>query len=138
MSSQNQDSVQATLVSVKRIWLTCGIVSVIALAIAAVLSFVDPVDVNWVVWLRGSVVAVASFLFIAVTIAASRGNVRAYRRMRLVSILAPIGITLIIVAPETGYPIWMKTEQAVVGLLIATIAILLTRTAVRQFFNQRR
>jgi hypothetical protein len=121
---------------VKRIWLTSGIVSVTALGVAAVLSFVDPADVNWVVWLRGSVVAVASFLFIAVTTAASRGSVRAYRRMRLVSVLAPVGIALIIVAPDSGYPVWMKAEQALVGLLIATIAILLTRTAVRRYFRE--
>ena len=136
MSAQNHASVQATLAAVKRIWLTSGIVSVTALGVAAVLSFVDPADVNWVVWLRGSVVAVASFLFIAVTTAASRGSVRAYRRMRLVSVLAPVGIALIIVAPDSGYPVWMKAEQALVGLLIATIAILLTRTAVRRYFRE--
>lgn len=138
MTNVEQQKARATLTVVRRLWLTCGIVSAAALAVAGVLTVVDPADVNWVVWLRGSVVAVASFVFIAVTVAAARGSVRAYRRLRWVSIIAPIGIALIIVAPDNGYPLWMKAEQGVVGVIIAVIGVLLHRAVVRQSFGSTR
>jgi len=127
-------AVRPTLDTVRRLWWLCAAVSVIALAAAAILSIVDPADVNWVVWLRGSVVAAASLVFVVVTRAAARGSRRAFTRMRWISILAPIGICLIIIAPDSGYPVWMKVEQGLVGILIAAIAVLLNRRATRAAF----
>jgi len=132
------DQVRSTLKSVARLWWLCAAVSVLALITAAVLAIVDPVDVNWVVWLRGSVVAIASVIFVFVTNAAARGSYRAYSRMRWISILVPIGILLIIVAPDTGYPIWMKVEQAIVGVIIVIIAVLLNRPSTRRAFPKVR
>jgi hypothetical protein len=121
---------------VQRLWLACGLVSVAGLLASAVLSFVDPDDVTWVVWLRGAVVAVASFALIAVTRAASRGSRNAYVRLRWISILAPIGIVAILLAPDAGYPLWMKVEQAVVGALIVLIAVQLNSRTVRTVFRR--
>jgi len=126
--------VQGRLAFVRRLWLACGLVSLAGLAIAAVLTLVDPIDVTWVVWLRGGVVAVASFILMAVTGAAARGSRGAYVRLRWISILAPIGIVVILMAPDAGYPLWMKVEQAIVGVLILTMAIQLNSRAVRNAF----
>lgn len=133
-TTQVSAAVLARLNTVRRLWLACGAVSVLALGVAAVLTQVDPDDVNWVVWLRGTVVAVACFVFIAVTAAVARGSRRAFTRMRWVAILAPIGIVLIIVSPDSGYPAWMKVEQGVIGALIALIAVQLNRPEVRAAF----
>lgn len=130
--------VRSALAAVTRLWVLCAAVSLAALGVAAILSAVDPADVNWVVWLRGAVVAVASVVFVFVTRAAARGNRTAYTRMRWISLLAPIGIVVIIVAPDTGYPIWMKIEQAAVGAIIAIIAVFLNRRAVRRAFARVR
>jgi len=129
--------VRSALTTVTRLWVVCAGISLAALGLAAVLSVVDPADVNWVVWLRGTVVALASVVFVFVTRAAARGSRGAYTRMRWISLLAPIGIAVIIVAPDTGYPIWMKTEQAAVGIIIVIIAVYLNRRAVRQAFAKR-
>jgi hypothetical protein len=129
--------VQRPLGIVKRLWLAGALVSMAGLIVTTVLSVVDPVDVTWVVWLRGGVVAVASLVLIAVTAAAARGSRGAYLRLRWISILAPIGIVLILVAPDAGYPLWMKLEQAIVGALIVAIAIQLNRRIVRLAFVRR-
>ncbi|MEV7971460.1 hypothetical protein AB0O34_36520 [Sphaerisporangium sp. NPDC088356] len=55
-------------------------------------------------------------------------------RIRTISILGTIGIVLICVAPDSGYPLWMKIDQGVVGLLLAGVAVLATRHAVRAAF----
>lgn len=127
-------TVRPTLDTVRRLWWLCAAVSLIALAAAALLSVLDPAEVNWVVWLRGSVVAAASLVFVAVTRAAARGSRAAFTRMRWISILAPIGIGLIIIAPDSGYPVWMKVEQGLIGILIVVIAVLLNRRATRAAF----
>lgn len=127
-------TVRPTLDTVRRLWWLCAAVSLIALAAAALLTVLDPAEVNWVVWLRGSVVAAASLVFVAVTRAAARGSRAAFTRMRWISILAPIGIGLIIIAPDSGYPVWMKVEQGLIGILIVVIAVLLNRKATRAAF----
>jgi len=127
-------TVRPTLDTVRRLWWLCAAVSLIALAAAALLSVLDPAEVNWVVWLRGSVVAAASFVFVVVTRAAARGSRAAFTRMRWISILAPIGIGLIIIARDSGYPVWMKVEQGLIGILIVVIAVLLNRKATRAAF----
>jgi FtsH-binding integral membrane protein len=126
--------VQHRLTMVTRLWLACGLVSGAGLAVTTVLAMVDPADVTWVVWLRGSVVAVASFVLMAVTAAAARGNRSAYVRLRWISILAPIGIVAILLAPDAGYPLWMKVEQGIVGVLIVLIAIQLNGRTMRKAF----
>ncbi|MCE4027268.1 hypothetical protein LXM50_14940 [Microbacterium sp. Au-Mic1] len=127
-------AVRPALDAVRRLWWLCAAVSLIALGAAAVLAIVDPAEVNWVVWLRGSVVAAASLVFVLVTRTAARGSRRAFTRMRWISILAPIGIGLIIVSPDSGYPIWMKIEQGLIGILIVAIAVLLNRRSTRTAF----
>lgn len=129
-----QPEVRSALASVTRLWWLCAAVSALALAAAAVLAVVDPVEVNWVVWLRGTVVAVASVVFVLVTRAAAKGSRAAYTRMRWISILAPIGIFLILIAPDSGYPLWMKIEQGIVGVIIVAIAVILNRRTMRDAF----
>lgn len=135
---RERQEVQTTFGLVSRLWMLCAGVSLLTLGAAGVLTLVAPTEVNWVVWLRGSVVVVASLLFVLVTRAAARGSRRAYSRMRWISILAPIGICLIIVAPDSGYPVWVKVEQAVVGAIIVAIAVLLNRRIVRAAFPKTR
>lgn len=130
----DRPEVQGALAVVTRLWLLCAAVSLLLLGVAGILTAIAPDEVNWVVWLRGAVVAAASLVFMLVTRAAARGSRRAYSRMRWVAILAPIGIVAIIVAPDTGYPLWMKAEQAVIGVLIAIIAVILNRRSMRLAF----
>ncbi|MER6950667.1 hypothetical protein ABT294_42285 [Nonomuraea sp. NPDC000554] len=106
-------------------------ISVAALAVAAV------VGGNWVVWLRGGAVAAASAWLVALSGQAAGGRRAAYVRIRFISTVAPLGIILILVAPDSGYPLWMKVEQGVIGVVLAAVAVLVNRRAVRQAFPKR-
>ncbi|MFC4587574.1 hypothetical protein [Sphaerisporangium corydalis] len=124
------------LVSLQRIrflFVGMAVVSVATLIIAAVLHN-RPDLVNWVVWVRGGAVAVASLWLIWLAGQAAKGKRSAYVRIRTLSILGTIGIVLICVAPDSGYPLWMKFDQGLIGLLLAGVALLATRQAVRAAF----
>ncbi len=111
-----------------------AIVSLATLVIAAVLHNRHDL-VNWVVWLRGGAVAAASLWLISLAGQALKGKRSAYVRIRTLSILGTVGIVLICVAPDSGYPLWMKFDQGVIGLLLAGVAILATRQAIRAAFR---
>ncbi|WP_229689676.1 hypothetical protein [Microbispora bryophytorum] len=110
---------------VRALFVAVLVISIAALGVAAV------VGGNWVVWLRGAAVAAASVWLVALTGQAARGKRAAYVRIRFVSIAAPIGIVLILLAPDSGYPMWMKAEQGVVGVLVAAVALIVNRRAMR-------
>ncbi|MEU6788478.1 hypothetical protein ABZ912_55615 [Nonomuraea angiospora] len=116
---------------VRALFVAVLVISVATLGVAALIGG------NWVVWLRGAAVAVAAVWLVALAGQAARGKRSAYVRIRFVTIAAPIGIVLILVAPDSGYPGWMKAEQAVVGVLVAAVALLVNRRAVRQAFPKR-
>ncbi|MBE3010751.1 hypothetical protein IL992_16325 [Microbispora sp. NEAU-D428] len=110
---------------VRALFIAVLVISIAALGVAAV------VGGTWVVWVRGAAVAAASAWLVALTGQAARGRRSAYVRIRFVSIAAPIGIVLILLAPDSGYPVWMKAEQGVVGVLVAAVALIVNRRAVR-------
>ncbi|MFI7229235.1 hypothetical protein ACIBO5_38970 [Nonomuraea angiospora] len=117
--------------AVRALFVAVLVISVATLGVAALIGG------NWVVWLRGAAVAVAAVWLVALAGQAARGKRSAYVRIRFVTIAAPIGIVLILVAPDSGYPGWMKAEQALVGVLVAAVALLVNRRAVRQAFPKR-
>ncbi len=120
--------------TIRRLWVTAGVVSILALVVTGVLAVVAPAETNWVMWLRGVVITVACFAFARVAAALSCGSRAAYVRMRVVATLAPIGVVLLVAAPDDGYPGWMKAEQAVLGALVAVVAVLLWQRVMRAAF----
>ncbi|GAB1819829.1 hypothetical protein [Herbidospora sp. RD11066] len=122
---------------IRTLFIGMAVVSVATLITAAALRN-HPDLVNWVVWIRSAAVAAASLWLIALAGQAIRGKRSAYVRIRTISILGTIGIVLICVAPDSGYPLWMKFDQGLIGLLLAGVAILATRHAVRAAFPSPR
>jgi peptidoglycan/LPS O-acetylase OafA/YrhL len=116
---------------VRALFVAVLVVSVATLGVAAVIGG------NWVVWLRGAAVAAASVWLVALAGQAALGKRSAYLRIRFISLAAPIGIVLILLAPDSGYPDWMKAEQGVVGVLVAAVAVIVNRRAVREAFPKR-
>ncbi|WP_405394107.1 hypothetical protein [Microbispora hainanensis] len=114
--------------AVRTLFVAVLVISIAALGVAAVIGG------DWVVWLRGAAVAAASVWLVALTGQAARGKRTAYVRIRFVSIAAPIGIVLILLAPDSGYPVWMKAEQGVVGVLVAAVALIVNRRTVREAY----
>ncbi|NUR88910.1 MAG: hypothetical protein HOY71_32900 [Nonomuraea sp.] len=111
-------------------------VAVLAVSLAA-LGVAAVVGGEWPVWVRGGAVAAAAAWLVALSGQAYRGSRAAFVRIRWIATVAPFGIVLLIVAPNSGFPVWMKVEQGVVGLLLAAVALIVNRRAVRQAYAKR-
>lgn len=84
---------------------------------ATVLLRDHPSLVNDAAWVRGVIVAASSALTFTFAVRAARGSRRAHLRLRLVAGIMLVAIVVIIALPGT-FPLWMKLEQGVCGLLL--------------------
>ena len=89
--------------------------------------------VNDAVWVRGTIVVASAALMTGFVRRAARGSGRAYLRLRLVSAIMVVAIAVIISLPGT-FPLWMKIEQGVCGLLLIGVVVLVNRKQVRSSF----
>src|SRR4051812_1963308 len=87
--------------------------AVLALSIAT-LVVAAIVGSSAAVWVRGTIVVVIAAVLIALARRAFRGSRGAYRRMLIMSTVAPLAIVVIVALPHDGFPVWMKMEQTVV------------------------
>jgi hypothetical protein len=69
------------------------------------------------VWIRGSIVVASALLTTSFAARMARGSSSGYLRLRLVSAIMLVAIAVIIALPGT-FPLWMKIEQGVCGLLL--------------------
>ena len=107
-------------------------VSVLTLA-AIVLLRNDASVVNPAVWIRGTIVAASSVLTLAFAAGAARGSRGAYRRLRIITAVMPVAIVVIIALPGT-FPLWMKVEQAVCGVLLLGVVAIVNGRDMRASF----
>jgi hypothetical protein len=107
-------------------------VSVLTL-IAIIVFRNDPAVVNIAVWIRGSIVVASATLMFVFAVRASGGAPRAFLRVRLISAIMLVAIVVIIALPGT-FPLWMKLEQAVCGLLLLFVVFLVNGRRLRAFF----
>ncbi len=77
--------------------------------------------VNSAVWTRGTVVALSALLTFTFTVRTARGSRRAYLRLRIISAAMVVAIAVIIALPGT-FPLWMKVEQGISGLVLIGVA----------------
>ncbi|MEV0308448.1 hypothetical protein [Nonomuraea fuscirosea] len=103
-----------------------------ALVVAtAVLQFVSPSLVKPVVWIRAICVLVLSLLALRWTAWVHEGHRGACRRLLWVSVAGSVGIAVLTLLPDTPYPMWVRVEQAIQGVVLIALARTLTRPAVR-------
>lgn len=107
-------------------------VSVLTLA-AIVLLRNDASVVNPAVWIRGTIVAASSVLTLVFAAGAARGSRGAYRRLRIITAVMPVAIVVIIALPGT-FPLWMKVEQAVCGVLLLGVVAIVNGRGMRTSF----
>lgn len=107
-------------------------ISVLTLAAIVVLRN-DTAAVNAAVWTRGTIVAVSALLLFAFAVRAARGSRRAYLRLRVVSAIMVVAIAVIIALPNP-FPLWMKIEQGVCGLVLIGVAVLANGKHLRSLF----
>jgi len=103
---------------------------------AAALLHSDHAAVNDAVWVRGSIVALTSILMFAFATRAAQGSKGGLVRLRIVSAIMLVAIVVIVSLPDP-FPLWLKVEQAVCGVLLLGVCVLANGRAVREAFSER-
>jgi hypothetical protein len=107
-----------------------------ALTLVAIVLLRDTGAVNPAVWIRGTVVVASALLTAAFARRAAAGASRAYLRLRIVTAVMVVAIAVIIALPGT-FPLWMKIEQGVCGLLLLATAVVVNGRHLRSQFAGR-
>jgi hypothetical protein len=92
--------------------------------------------VNSAVWIRGSIVVVSALVTFALTLRAARGSRRAYLRLRIISTVMVAAIAIIIALPGP-FPVWLKVEQGICGVLLIGVAAIVNGAHLRSVFAGR-
>jgi hypothetical protein len=90
--------------------------------VAIVLLRHHPSVVNDAVWVRATIVMVSAALSFTFAVRAAGGSRGALRRLRILSVVMIVAITVIVALPGT-FPVWLKVEQGFCGLLLIGVAI---------------
>ena len=101
--------------------------------VAIILLRNDTAAVNDAVWVRGTIVVLSALLTFLFTRGAARGSRRMYLRLRIVSAAMVVAIAVIISLPGT-FPLWLKIEQGICGLLLIGVVALVNGKQVRSSF----
>jgi hypothetical protein len=101
-------------------------------AATAVLSIVAPDAVNAVVWIRAAGVLVLALFSLRWAAQLGRGSRGAYRRLLWISTAGSLGIAALALLPDSPYPLWVRIEQAVQGVVLVALAVTLLRRQVRR------
>jgi hypothetical protein len=88
------------------------------------------------VWTRVVAVLVVSGLYIWRAFALRRGSRRAYLRLIWICVIGLLGIIYLIAAAQ--YPVWMRVEQVLQGLVLIALLYAVTRKEVRYRFVKPR
>jgi hypothetical protein len=104
-------------------------VSVLAL-VAIVLMRNHTAEVNSTVWGQGIVVAASALGAFMIALRAARGSRSAYRRLRILSVVVVAAIAVKIALPGV-FPLWVKAELGVAGLLMLGVAVLVNGSQLR-------
>lgn len=110
-------------------------ISVLTLLAIALLRD-DSAVVNDAVWIRGGAVVAGALVMFASALRAAHGSRAAYRRLRIVSGVMIGAIVLVVALPGT-FPLWLKIEQGVCGLLLIGVAVIVNSGRLRTLFATR-
>ena len=92
--------------------------------------------VNSAVWVRATIVVASALLTLSFTARTARGSRGGYRRLRIVSAVMLVAITVIIALPGP-FPLWLKIEQGVCGLILLAVVIVVNGRHLRSVFAAR-
>jgi hypothetical protein len=94
----------------------------------------DAAAVNTAVWVRGTIVAASALLMTVVASRAGKGSRSAYRRLRILSAVMVAAIAAVLALPGT-FPLWLKAEQVVCGLLLVAVIATVNSKRLRSAFR---
>ncbi len=114
--------------------LLLGYVALSALTVGLLVLLRDDAEVATTpAWVRAVIVLASSLLTLWFAAQAAGGSARGYLRLRIVTAVMVVAIVVIVVIPG-AFPVWLRVEQAVCGLVLAAVAVLITRAPVRAQF----
>jgi hypothetical protein len=107
-------------------------ISVLTL-VAIVLLRNNSAIVTPAVWIRGTIVAASALLTVFFAVRMARGSRLGYLGLRLESAIMFVAIVVIIALPGL-FPLWMKIEQGVCGLLLLGVVVVVNGKHLRSTF----
>ncbi|MCX5530097.1 hypothetical protein OG785_05940 [Streptomyces sp. NBC_00006] len=108
----------------------------VATLVAVVLLRDDSSVVDDAVWTRTVLVVASAVFTYAFAAHAARGSRRAYLRLRLVTAVMLVAVVVIVALPGL-FPVWLRVEQSVCGLLLLGVVIIANGRGVRAHFPVR-
>lgn len=133
--SLNQQRIRTAFRNVKLL-VGCYLgISVLTL-VAVVLLRNNTAIVTPAVWIRGTIVVASALLTTSFAARMALGSSRGYLQVRLVSAIMLVAIAVIIALPGT-FPLWMKIEQGVCGLLLLGVVVIVNGKHLRSAFASR-
>ncbi|HEY2277727.1 MAG TPA: hypothetical protein VGI00_05190 [Streptosporangiaceae bacterium] len=102
----------------------------VAALVAVILLRNHPAEVNGPAWVRSIIVVATALILLSAATLASRGSRGAFLRLRIISIVTTVAIVVIVALPGT-FPVWLKIEQSVCGVLMLGVALLANGRAAR-------
>ncbi|MBX6383601.1 MAG: hypothetical protein IRZ07_11630 [Microbispora sp.] len=112
-----------------------AVVSVLTLVAIVVLSGNSDI-VTDAVWVRGSILAVASLITFALGVSMARGSRSSYRRVQIIALAQVVAVIVIECLPG-GFPLWFKMENGVCGTLLLIVVLVTVARSVREVFAAR-
>lgn len=107
-------------------------ISVLTL-VAIVLLRNNPAIVTTAVWIRGTIVTASALLTVFFATRMAQGSRLGYLGLRLESAIMFVAIVVIIALPGL-FPLWMKIEQGVCGLLLLGVVVVVNGKHLRSTF----
>ncbi len=86
------------------------------------------------VWVRGTILFITSLLLFSFASQLSKGARKAYLRVRILSAILFASVVVILAIPG-DFPMWMKLEQTVCGLLLLGIVVIVNGNHLRTMFK---
>jgi hypothetical protein len=108
----------------------------VATLVAIVLMRDNSSMVNDAVWVRVTIVVLSAILTCLFAFSAARGSRRAYLRLRIVTAVMVVAIAVIVALPGP-FPVWLKVEQSVCGVLLLAVVLIVNSRQVRSQFAVR-
>jgi len=94
----------------------------------------DSAAVNDAAWVRGVIVVASAALTFSFAHRAAKGSRKAFLRLRIASAIMLVAIVVIVVLPGT-FPLWMKFEQGICGLLLLGVTLIVNGKHLRSVFT---
>ncbi|MFF8787436.1 hypothetical protein [Streptomyces sp. NPDC015125] len=104
--------------------------------LAVILLRHHPGLVTDAVWVRASIVVATSLLMVSFAVRTGRGHSRSYLRLRLASGVMLVAIAVIVALPG-AFPVWLKAEQGVCGVLLLGVVVIVNGRRMRSAFAAR-